>query len=697
MLNSVSVNSLLKVVITVLAAALVALLGASSWQSWRRLAAVERIATVTDVSTHMFTALHNLRIDRANTKRDLLADKQLTAVAPQIAQNRAAEMPALAAALAGLRTLDFADKPALVAGLRQTIDKLTALQTESAAAFLRPKGERRNGLADEYFAATTTALEQLEQLSSRMTRLVKLDDALIDQLMELKQHAWTVREAAGDASVLVSNTLFGQPLPAEPLARNAAIMTRMETAWAALERLAAGLPLPATFGRAVAAAKQGYLDPQYLDMRLKTLKTLIAGQPTGLTVAQWTPEAVKRLATLLGVAEAALDAAKDHAARQRAAAMSDLSVQLGLLVAALAAAAGMMLMVSRRVTGPLRDIQQAMLRLAGGDLTAEVSVGARRDEIGALAGAMQTFKASMVEAERLRAEQKQAEIRTAERRKADMQALADEFQAAVGSIVAAVSSASTQLESAAGTLTGTAETTQQLSGIVASASEEASANVQSVASAAEEMTSSVDEIARQVGESSRIAGEAVRQAEKTDARITELSGAAARIGDVVKLITAIAEQTNLLALNATIEAARAGEAGKGFAVVASEVKQLATQTAKATDEIGAQIATMQAATQDSVAAIKEIGGTIGRIAEIAGAIAAAVEEQGAATAEIARNVQQASQGTAQVAANITDVNRGASETGTASAQVLGSAQQLARESGKLRSEVDRFLQTVRAA
>ena len=173
--------------------------------------------------------------------------------------------------------------------------------------------------------------------------------------------------------------------------------------------------------------------------------------------------------------------------------------------------------------------------------------------------------------------------------------------------------------------------------------------------------------------------------------------AAQRIGDVVKLITAIAEQTNLLALNATIEAARAGEAGRGFAVVAQEVKALATQTAKATDEIGTQISTMQAATNDSVAAIKEIGGTIGRIAEIAGAIAVAVEEQGAATQEIARNVQQAAHGTTQVATNITDVNRGASETGSASAQVLGSAQSLARDSGALKSEVERFVQMVRAA
>jgi len=232
---------------------------------------------------------------------------------------------------------------------------------------------------------------------------------------------------------------------------------------------------------------------------------------------------------------------------------------------------------------------------------------------------------------------------------------------------------------------------------VTAASEQASANVEAVAGATEEMSSSVNEISRQVHESSRIASEAVHQAAKTDSRIAQLTQAATRIGDVVALITAIAEQTNLLALNATIEAARAGDAGRGFAVVASEVKQLASQTAKATEEIGTQVAGMQAATNESVAAIKEIGGTIGRISEIALAIAGAVEEQDSVTKDIARNVQQAAAGTSQVVSHIGEVNRGASETGSASANLLTSAQSLSGESHRLKSEVEKFLSTVRAA
>jgi methyl-accepting chemotaxis protein len=218
-----------------------------------------------------------------------------------------------------------------------------------------------------------------------------------------------------------------------------------------------------------------------------------------------------------------------------------------------------------------------------------------------------------------------------------------------------------------------------------------------VAAATEELSSSVNEISRQVQESARVAGEAVDQARATNARIAELSKAAARIGDVVELINTIAGQTNLLALNATIEAARAGEAGRGFAVVASEVKALAEQTARATGEIGQQIGGIQDATRDSVGAIKEIGSTIERLSEISSAIAAAVEEQGTATQEISRNVQQAAHGTQQVSSNIADVQRGANETGSASTQVLSAAQALSRNSNRLRTEVEKFLSTVRAA
>jgi methyl-accepting chemotaxis protein len=355
-------------------------------------------------------------------------------------------------------------------------------------------------------------------------------------------------------------------------------------------------------------------------------------------------------------------------------------------------------LIGRNISRPVVAMSKAMRELAVGNFEVQLPGLGRRDEVGQMARAIEEFKVQAIaKAERETAEREQKNRELAAARRSELHNLADRFETAVGVIIENVGSASTELENSAVILTKSSAATQQLSTVVTAASEETSTNVQSVASATEEMAGSINEIGRQVADSNRIANEAVDQAEKTDARIAELSLAASRIGDVTKLITTIAEQTNLLALNATIEAARAGDAGRGFAVVAQEVKALAAQTAKATSEISTQIAGMQAATQDSVLAIKEISGTIGKVSEIAAAIAAAIEEQGAATQEIARNVQQAAIGSTQVATSIADVNRGAGDTGSASSQVLSSAQLLSNENKRLKAEVVKFLATVRAA
>jgi methyl-accepting chemotaxis protein len=350
------------------------------------------------------------------------------------------------------------------------------------------------------------------------------------------------------------------------------------------------------------------------------------------------------------------------------------------------------------IARPMTRLNGAMGRMAEGDLEVAIPGADRGDEIGDVAKTIAVIRNNAEQKARDEAEAKLRQDKVAaELRKADMQKLADAFEGAVGEIVEMVSSAATELEASANGLTTIAERSQELATTVAAASGEASTNVQSVASASEELTSSVNEISRQVQESSRVANEAVDQAKKTNDRVGELSKAAARIGDVVELINTIAGQTNLLALNATIEAARAGEAGRGFAVVASEVKALAEQTAKATGEISQQISGIQSATQDSVGAIKEIGDTIGRMSEISATIAAAVEQQGAATQEISRNIQHAALGTSEVSSNIVNVQRGAGETGSASSQVLSAAQSLSVESNRLKLEVGKFLNSVRAA
>ena len=345
----------------------------------------------------------------------------------------------------------------------------------------------------------------------------------------------------------------------------------------------------------------------------------------------------------VGAVEIVMDNSEYVNAQNSAYLAGDRRLAIALLIAATAG-----YVVARGISGPILSITGVMRNLAEGRLDTEVPGVGRRDEVGQMADAVEVFKTNAVACRRLEAEQKEQEVRTAAQRKADTDRLADEFEAAVGKIIETVSSAAGALEVSATDLTGTASRSQERATLVAAASEEASANVQSVASATEEMTSSVNEISRQVQESARIAHEAVDQAQKTNDRVGELAKAASRIGDVVELINTIAGQTNLLALNATIEAARAGEAGRGFAVVASEVKALAEQTAKATGEIGQQIAGIQSATHESVDAIQTIGATIGRMSEISATIASAVEEQGAATQEISRNVQQAAIGTQEV-------------------------------------------------
>ncbi len=439
----------------------------------------------------------------------------------------------------------------------------------------------------------------------------------------------------------------------------------------------------------------------YLDKQLKNVETDFSQSAVKFLLDD---EATSRI--LFDEALTALDADVElnntGAANSTASAASNYSQAWYMLVAfssiAVAFSFAAILFVIFRVVGGLTGLNTALDRMAGGDLELEIPGASRRDEIGDMAKNVVRIRENAEAKARSEAEAKgrQDQI-AAERRKQEMMRFADTFEGAVGQIVEAVSSASTELEASAGTLTATSERSQELTTLVAAASEEASTNVQSVASATEEMASSVDEISRQVQESARIAGSAVEQAHKTNDRVGELAKAAARIGDVVELITTIAGQTNLLALNATIEAARAGEAGRGFAVVASEVKALAEQTAKATGEITMQITGIQAATQESVNAIREIGDTIGKMSEIASTIASAVEEQGHATQEISRNVQRAAQGTMEVSSNITDVQRGVSEAGSASSEVLSAAQSLSSDSNRLKLEVGKFLSSVRAA
>ncbi|WP_245442970.1 methyl-accepting chemotaxis protein [Methylobacterium terrae] len=379
-----------------------------------------------------------------------------------------------------------------------------------------------------------------------------------------------------------------------------------------------------------------------------------------------------------------------NATRYQLIAVTALGMVLGLLAVALVALAG--------VTRPINRLVGVLERMARGEIEAEIAEARRGDEVGAIGRAVEGIKALVARKAAEQAEIKRnADAAAAEERRRTMITLADGFERAVGGIVGLVSSSATELQATAGQMTATATETASQSATVAAAAEQAASNVGTVAAAAEELGASVSEIGRQVDGSAGLARQAVAEADQTGARVRELSRIVGRIGDVAGLISSIASQTNLLALNATIEAARAGAAGRGFAVVAAEVKELAAQTARATDEIGQQIAAVQSATGETVSAIGAITARIREIDSVTVAIAAAVEEQGVATQEIVRNVSQAATGTGEVTGNIAGVAGAAEETGAAATQVLASATELSRQSEHLGAEVARFLATVRAA
>jgi len=399
------------------------------------------------------------------------------------------------------------------------------------------------------------------------------------------------------------------------------------------------------------------------------------------------------IADFLAAAVAAHDAVRRQAAETLRS--GRVTVAIGsVLMIALSLAAGALL--SRLISLPIKALTAAMGRLAAGALDAALPDADRRDEVGAMAKALVVFRDNAVEARRLAAaELAQQEAKAAHARR--LETLMRGFEGKIGGVVAQLATASGEMTRAATTMACATDQASDRSNAVAAASEETSTNVETVATAAEQLAASIAEIARQVQQSSDVAQRAVQDAHQTSSVVGTLAQGVSKIGEVVELITGIASQTNLLALNATIEAARAGEAGKGFAVVASEVKSLATQTAKATDDITAQIAGIQAATKDAVAAIEAVARTIGEINDVSASIASAVEEQGAATNEIARNVQQAAAGTHDVSSNIVGVSGAVADSRKVAAQVRAAAEALSHQSDVLKQEVGSFIAAVEAA
>src|SRR5258708_8906102 len=388
MLNRWSVNSLLKTVIGLLAATVVVLLSIGSWNTSQRFATASRIATIVDASGFLFEAMHNLRLDRSFTVRWLNAPAPAaSAVKDQIRHPREMELPALKSAAEILPRIEFADRAALVGDLHRSLPTLSTLHTETWPALDKPKTERRAGVADEFYSQATALLDTLDKLTTALTRVTKGIDSLVDKMMQIKEVGWTTRNGAADLSVLVSNGLASGQIAPDALLKYAGLFSQSETAWAALQDVAFGADLPASVTGAIAAGKNQMFEPEFLKLRERLMKQQLAGEKPEMTSVEWSTQSVIHLDSMVDLARAALGAARDHAWAERSAAARELSVQLVLVLVALGVAIASMLAVSRRVIGPLQRIQDAMLKVAAGDLTPDASFAGRTDEIRALAGA----------------------------------------------------------------------------------------------------------------------------------------------------------------------------------------------------------------------------------------------------------------------------------------------------------------------
>ncbi|GKQ49187.1 methyl-accepting chemotaxis protein [Bradyrhizobium sp. Ce-3] len=572
--------------------------------------------------------------------------------------------------------------------------KFGGLRDAIAAAIAGPADARRAAagkiVADNsvFNAGVTTLLDE------QVRRLAGLDGNAYRQA-SYANVAWTLRDIGG-LNASLHKALVGAKRVATDQEKMELYRStgRTDQILSTLQELRNNPATPVNVMTAL-----GKMQADYVERFGKALKFAKEGAVTGKyeqDLDTYYPESQVGLAAIITVRDAFYENAEQGLASAYSSARLSFMIALIGLLAVIAASAGLIVVVRRRILSPIAALTGRMSRLAAGEVAEAIPGAARNDEIGAMAAAVQVFKDNKIEADRL-ATEKEAENDVKMRRARVLDDLTRAFEAKVTELVGGLSAASSVMEDTAQSMSSTATATNRQAAVVAAASDQTSTNVQTVASATEELTSSIAEIARQVATSTEIAARAVDHARRTGDTARSLAEGAQKIGDVVTLIQSIAAQTNLLALNATIEAARAGEAGRGFAVVASEVKSLAGQTAKATTEISEQITAIQTASDETVTAIRSVVDVITEIDQIGTAIAAAIEEQGSATKEISRSVQEAARGTQEVNSNISGVQRAADDTGAAATQVLGAAEQLSTQSKDLAGQVNRFLSDVRAA
>jgi methyl-accepting chemotaxis protein len=644
---------------------------------------------------HLFVALQATRQERGPTTAALEAanpaDQTFTASLPPL---RAKVGPALDALFTACSKVECtgADEIAMLRGAAQNV---AVIHAEVDAALRQPLATRPAGIAKQWNDTATGLIDSLERISLTLSNKIRMVDPVIAELVAIKEASYVVRDGAGLEGDDIQAAMAAQALTSDLTARMAKLRGEVTAGWHLLHNLIGRPGVPAPILAAVNAANDGYFD-SFIKQRTAIEQAVAKGAEPPISDSEIVRASNAALDLLVAIPMAALDAIVAHVDAQVRRAETILLLQIGLLIASLGVALLGFGVAWRRVARPIDVVSAAMSRVAEGDLAIEVPFRDRADEIGSLAKALEVFKQNALAKQRMEAEQ-HAEHEARQQRAHRLEELTLGFEGQVAQLLQLLSSQAIEMEATAQSLTATAEQSSRQANAVAAASEQMSVNVQTVATATEELSAAGGEIGRQVSGSATVARKAVEEAERTNATVQQLALRAQRIGEVIGLIHSIAGQTNLLALNATIEAARAGDAGKGFAVVASEVKSLATQTAKAAEEIAAQVADIQGSTGEAVKAIHGIAGTIENISQIATTIASATEQQSAATHEIARNVQEAARGTQEVSGNIAGVTQASTAVNGAAAHVLDAAGSVAMQSERLKQSVESFLAAVKAA
>jgi methyl-accepting chemotaxis protein len=690
-----TVKATLALIVGVLAALVLIACGIAGNDAWRSYAAAMRVAEVNAITDQLLKGLESIQLERGQTNTALQAPAAATAQVNEVIQQRRSQGDAvLSPALAQMTATANAEGKKLIGEVEQAYERTRQLRKNADGAVRLPKEQRDAALLKSWYPTVSGLLTAIQSLWTSASREISKEDPIVGQLTMVKQAAFQMREYAGrERAVHAGNISAGRVLSAEQQRDVATWRGQVQSNWQTIRDLSAGAATPLT--TAVSAAQQGYFG-NFQAQTEAVYKAGAAGSSYPIGVQQWYDASNPALELIVRIKDAAVEVTNSHAAAKAAAARLQLILVSLVTLLGIGVSIASVWILSRRVIGPLTAMTAAMQRLAGGDLSIDVPALGRGDEVGAMARSVAVFRDNAVKAEELAREQR-AEQQRKEQRQHAMESLTKGFDRNATSVLDAVATSIVEMRATAEKMASVAAANTSKASAVASGARETSSNVQTVAAATEQLSASVGEINRQVTQSAAIAAKAVREAEGTNAEIQGLAAMAQRIGDIVELINSIAAQTNLLALNATIEAARAGESGRGFAVVAAEVKSLAHQTSKATEEIAAQIAAIQGATQKSVVSIEAIGKTIGEISEIATTIASAIEQQGAATREIARNVQQAAAGTQEVSSNVGGVTEGAAATGAAASEVEAAAGNLSQQSQQLREQVDAFLGQVRAA